>query len=103
MSEHPNYPSRDQHLAWYAEWQAVTAPRMFSLEQYGHYLAQKCCDWQRERDAAACDALRVKGGDEWGLDHLVAVKALTDASAAIRGNQHLVVDKTIGHNNAGNT
>ena len=83
MSTADKYPSHQQHLDWFAEWQKMR-DGMFSLEQYGHYLAQKCCDWQREKDAAICDALRVKGGAEWGPDHLVAVRALTEAAADIR-------------------
>jgi hypothetical protein len=48
-TDQEQYPSHGQHLAWYAEWQTMTAPRMLSLEQYGHFLAAKVVDWQIAR------------------------------------------------------
>jgi hypothetical protein len=45
------YPSSQQHLDWYAEWQQQGQSK-FSLEQYGHYLARKVVAWNTAKLSA---------------------------------------------------
>lgn len=53
-------------------------------QSFAVFMSNKSADWMQENCARVCDELRVSGGTEWGPDHLVAVKALTDAAASIR-------------------
>jgi len=39
------YPSHEQHLAWYAEFQKLQGARMFSLQDYCEYVVPKAVDW----------------------------------------------------------
>jgi len=50
------YPDLDQHLAWYAEWQKLQRPNMFSLQEYCLWVIPKAVDWALQSRSPALDA-----------------------------------------------